>query len=97
MKKGILLAGGFGTRMYPLTIAVSKQLLPIFDKPMIFYSLSILMYSNIREILIITNPENVHLYKKLFSNGNNFGLKISYAAQKKPIGIANAMVVGKNF
>jgi glucose-1-phosphate thymidylyltransferase len=97
MKKGILLAGGFGTRMYPLTIAVSKQLLPIFDKPMIFYSLSILMYSNIREILIITNPENVHLYKKLFSNGNNFGLNISYAAQKKPIGIANAMVVGKNF
>lgn len=97
MKKGILLAGGYGTRMYPLTIAVSKQLLPIFDKPMIFYSLSILMYSNIREILIITNPENIHLYRKLLSNGNNLGLKISYAAQKKPIGIANAIVVGKKF
>jgi glucose-1-phosphate thymidylyltransferase len=97
MKKGILLAGGYGTRMYPLTISVSKQLLPIFDKPMIFYSLSILMYSNIREILIITNPENIHLYKKLFTNGNNLGLKISYAAQKKPIGIANAIVIGKKF
>ena len=97
IKKGIILAGGKGTRMSPLTKAVNKQLLPIYDKPLLFYPLSILMLSKIKDILIIVNKGELNQYKKLLPNGKNLGIKISYAEQSRPRGLPDAFVVGEKF
>ena len=97
IKKGIILAGGKGTRMSPLTKAVNKQLLPIYDKPLIFYPLSILMLAKIRDILIIVNKGQLNQYKKLLPNGNNLGIKISYIEQSEPRGLPDAFVIGEKF
>ena len=97
IKKGIILAGGIGTRMSPITKAVNKQLLPIYDKPLIFYPLSVLMLAGIRDILIIVNKGQLNQFRKILPNGNNLGIKISYAEQAKPRGLPDAFVVGKKF
>ena len=97
IKKGIILAGGHGTRMSPVTKAVNKQLLPIYDKPLIFYPLSVLMLAGIRDILIIVNKGQLSQFRKILPNGNNLGIKISYAEQAKPRGLPDAFVVGKKF
>ncbi len=97
IKKGIILSGGLGTRMSPLTKAVNKQLLPIYDKPLIYYPLSILMLSNIKDILIIVNKDQVNQYKKILPNGKNLGIKIQYAEQDKPGGIPEAFIIGEKF
>ena len=97
IKKGIILSGGMGTRMSPLTKAVNKQLLPIHDKPLIFYPLSILMLAKIKDILIIVNKGQLDQYKKLLPNGKNLGIKITYAEQSKPRGIPDAFIVGEKF
>jgi glucose-1-phosphate thymidylyltransferase len=97
IKKGIILAGGMGTRMSPLTKAVNKQLLPIYDKPLIFYPLSILMLANIKDILIIVNKGQLNQYKKILPNGENLGIKITYEEQDKPRGLPDAFIIGEKF
>ena len=97
IKKGIILAGGTGSRMSPLTKAVNKQLLPIYDKPLIFYPLSVLMLSGIKDILIIVNKGQLNQFKKILPNGNNLGIKISYTEQEHPKGLPDAFIIGKNF
>ena len=97
MRKAIILSGGHGTRLHPITLAVSKQLLPVFDRPMIYFPMSLVMLSEIRDVLLISDGYSLPMYKRLFGDGGQFGMNVQYAEQKTPNGLAQAFVIGREF